>query len=44
MFVNGVKQRYGITHDYIITGGTDIVWVSNKHIIEQTDELEIIYI
>jgi len=44
MFVNGVKQRYGASHDYIITGGTDVVWVSNKHVIDTIDELEIIYI
>ena len=43
-FVNGVKQRYGATHDYVITGGTDVVWVSNKHIIDTIDELEIIYL
>jgi len=44
LFVNGVKQRYGASHDYIITGGTDVVWVSTNHDIETTDELEITYL
>jgi hypothetical protein len=43
LYVNGVKQRYGASFDYIITGGTDVVWVTNKHVIDTIDELEIIY-
>lgn len=44
LFVNGVKQTYGQTKDYIITGGTDLVWVSNKHQIDTGDSLEITYL
>lgn len=43
-FINGVKQRYGVSNDYIITGGTNLVWVTNKHNINTDDELSIIYL
>jgi len=42
LYVNGVKQRYN--SDYNITGGTTVVWLTNKHIIDTDDEMEIIYI
>jgi len=42
LYVNGVKQTY--TTDYIITGGTNVVWVSAKHNIEINDTLEISYL
>ena len=41
-YVNGVKQQYN--SDYTITGGTDVIWVTTKHTIETTDELQIIYL
>lgn len=44
LFVNGVKQIYGQTNDFIITGGTDLVWVSNKHQLDSGDSLEITYL
>jgi hypothetical protein len=44
LFVNGVRQTYGQTKDFIITGGTDLVWVSNKHQLDTGDSLEITYL
>lgn len=44
LFVNGVRQTYGQTRDFIITGGTDLVWVSNKHQLDSGDSLEITYL
>ena len=41
-YINGVKQRYN--SDYNITGGTSVVWLTTKHIIDIDDEMEIIYI
>lgn len=43
-YVNGVKQRYGSSFDYIITGGTDVVWVSISYDIGTTDELNMLYV
>jgi len=44
-WVNGVKQRYGINYDYVLSGGTNqtLVWVTNKHTLNIGDELNIKY-
>ena len=41
--INGVKQEYGISNDYLITGGVNLSWVSTKHDIEINDVLNIKY-
>lgn len=43
-YINGVRQTYGISEDYIITGSTSLVWISSKHIIETDDDLIIVYL
>jgi hypothetical protein len=44
-WVNGVKQRYGITFDFVLSGSTyrDLVWITNKHPLGPNDELNIKY-
>jgi len=44
LYVNGVRQVYGLAEDYVITGGTSISWVSIKHSIEVDDDLLISYL
>lgn len=42
LFINGVKYRYGINYDYIITGGTSVVWYSSFE-IDPVDEICVTY-
>ena len=41
-FINGVKYRYGSPYDYIITGGTSVIWSGPFNLLT-TDELNMIY-
>jgi len=41
-FINGVKYRYGSSYDYIITGGTSVIWSGPFNILT-IDELNMIY-
>jgi hypothetical protein len=45
MWVNGQKQRYGLSNDFVLSGGTnqDFVWVSSNFELNTTDELNIKY-
>ena len=45
MWVNGQKQRYGISYDYVLSGGTnqDFIWLNNNFELSTTDELNIKY-
>jgi len=41
-FVNGVKQVFN--SDYDITGGTTVIWITNKHDLDSDDSLNITYL
>jgi len=41
-FINGVKYRYGNPYDYVITGGTDVVWVGS-FTLDPFDDLSMTY-
>jgi len=41
-FVNGIKYRYGSPYDYVITGGTDVVW-SGSFNLDPQDDLNMVY-
>lgn len=45
LWINGQKQRYGISHDFVLSGATnrDFVWVSSNFILNTTDEINLRY-
>lgn len=44
-WVNGQKQRYGVIHDFVLSGSTsqDFVWVSSDFDLNTTDEINVKY-
>ena len=45
-WVNGQKQRYGLTNDFVLSGVTnrDFVWNNNSFVLNTTDEINLIYL
>jgi hypothetical protein len=44
-WINGQKQRYGVSYDFVLSGGTnqDFVWVSGNFGLNTTDEINLKY-
>lgn len=44
-WINGQKQRYGISNDFILSGATnrDFVWISSNFNLNTTDEINVKY-
>jgi hypothetical protein len=44
-WINGQKQRYGVSNDFVLSGATnrDFVWVSSNFDLNTTDEINVKY-